>query len=393
MESSVKGLRFEFATAGRILFGAGTLAEVPALAAAMGRRAMIVTGSGAAGQHAEPLIEQLKQKGIDCLPFSVSGEPTTTMVLEGARRGRETSRDLVIAIGGGSALDAGKAISALLTNEGDLTDYLEVIGRGAALTRPSAPCIAIPTTAGTGAEVTRNAVLQSPEHRVKVSLRSPLMLPRLAVVDPLLTHTMPPAVTAATGLDALTQLMEAFVCNAANPLTDGLCREGLTRATRSLQRAFDNASDAGAREDMSVASLFGGLALANAKLGAVHGFAAPLGGMFRAPHGAVCARLLPHVMAANVQALVSRAPKSPSLGRYGEVAQILTGNPQASARDGVRWIERLCAILRVPPLAAYGMKAEDVPALAAQSRAASSMKGNPIALTDDELERILLHAV
>ncbi|MCX7046489.1 MAG: iron-containing alcohol dehydrogenase [Candidatus Sumerlaeota bacterium] len=386
-------MRFEFATAGRILFGPGTLAEVPALAAAMGRRAMIVADFGGVRRHGEALLDQLRQEGIDCISFNVTGEPTTAIVHEVACQGRESLRDVVIAMGGGSPLDAGKAIAALLTNEGDLLDYLEVIGRGAALTKASAPCITIPTTAGTGAEVTRNAVLLSPEHRVKVSMRSPLMLPRLAVVDPLLTHTMPPAVTAATGLDALTQLMEAFVCNAPNLLTDGLCREGLQRAARALPRAYENGADAEAREDMSVASLFGGLALANAKLGAVHGFAAPLGGMFPAPHGSVCARLLPFVMAANVRALESRVPGAPALIRYREVARLLTGNPQAKAGEGAQWVGRLCGKLRVPPLSNYGMKPDDIPALVAKARAASSMKGNPIALTDEELGRILAQAI
>ena len=198
-------------------------------------------------------------------------------------------------------------MAALLTNEGDLSDYLEVVGKGRPLQNPAAPCIAVPTTAGTGAEVTYNAVLGVPDQHVKVSMRSPLMLPRWAIVDPLLTHSMPPELTASTGLDALTQLIEAFVSNKANPLTDGVCREGLQRAGRSLRRAFEDGSDAEAREDMSLASLFSGMALANAKLGAVHGFAGPLGGMTDAPHGVICGKLLPYVMQANVRALQDRA--------------------------------------------------------------------------------------
>ena len=220
-----------------------------------------------------------------------------TLVRQGVELARREQCDLVIAFGGGSAIDAGKAIAALLANGGELTDYLEVIGKGQPLRHPSVPFIAVPTTAGTGSEVTRNAVLASAEHQVKVSMRSPLMLPRLAVVDPELTLELPPAVTASTGLDALTQLIEPYVSIRANPLTDGFCLEGLRRVSRSLRRAYHAGRDITAREDMSLASLLGGLALANAGLGVVHGFAAPVGGMFHAPHGAICAALLPHGMA------------------------------------------------------------------------------------------------
>jgi len=289
-------------------------------------------------------------------------------------------------------LDTGKVVATMLTNTGKLEDYLEVVGAGKALTQAAAPHIAIPTTAGTGAEVTRNAVLGVPEHRVKVSMRSPLMLPRLAVVDPDLTHSMPPSVTALTGLDALTQLIEVYVSNKANPLTDGLCREGLKRAGRSLLKAYEDGSNSIAREDMAIASLFGGLGLANAKLGAVHGFAGPLGGMFSAPHGAICARLLPFVMEANVRALKNREPDSMVLSRYDEVAQLLMGQTPARADDGVRWIRNLCAALNVPSLAEFGLSERDFPAAVAKAQKSSSMKGNPIKLTDDELLGILKEA-
>jgi alcohol dehydrogenase class IV len=273
-------MRFEFATATRILFGPGSMTEVAPAAAALGRRALLVTGRDV--ERSQPLRERLTAQGIAAVTFAVAGEPTLETARAGLRRAREEACDLIIGLGGGGALDSGKAIAALLANGGDPLDYLEVIGRGQALTRPSVPYIAIPTTAGTGAEVTRNAVLASPEHRVKVSLRSPLMFPRLAAVDPALTHSLPPDVTASTGLDALTQLVEPFTSNSANPLTDSLCREGLRRAARSLRRAYESGSDATARQDMALASLFGGLALANARLGAVHGCASPLGGLFPA---------------------------------------------------------------------------------------------------------------
>ncbi len=391
-------MRFEFATAGRILFGPGVLREVGPLAEAMGRRALVVTGSDP--RRAASLLTALEEHGITWTIFRILGEPTTEMAREGAALAVAARCELVIGFGGGSALDAGKAIAALATNlygedaEGaDLLDYLEVIGRGKPLTRPSLPYIAIPTTAGTGAEVTRNAVLASPTHQVKVSLRSPLMLPRLALVDPELTYSLPPGVTASTGLDALTQLIEPFTSQRANPLTDGFCREGMARVSRSLRRAYAHGDDAAAREDMALASLLGGLALANAGLGAAHGCAGPIGGMFPAPHGAVCAALLPHVMAVNLRALRQRQPHSPVLERYVEIGRILTGRPDATAEDGVAWVATLAGDLDVPPLRAYGITADDIPVLVAKAAVASSTRANPIALTATELTEILERAL
>lgn len=381
-------MRFEFATAARIIFGAGTFAQAGSLAAEMGRRALVVHGHNA--DRAAPLLAQLAEKGLAAVTFAVAGEPTTHLVRQGLRMAKEERCEIVLGIGGGSVLDAAKAIAALLTNEGELEDYLEIIGRGAALTQPSTPYIAIPTTAGTGTEVTRNAVLASPEHRVKVSLRSPLMLPRVALVDPELTYALPAAVTAATGLDALTQLIEPFVCARANPLTDALCREGMARTARSLRRAFTHPDDTTAREDMSVASLFGGLALANAGLGAVHGFAGPIGGMFPAPHGAVCGQLLPHVMAANVQAVRHSGGDSE---RFTEAGRILTGNPEATAEDGVEWVRGLVASLGIPSLSTYGIRPEDLPVLAEKAAVASSMRANPVTFTAAQLRTILAGAL
>jgi alcohol dehydrogenase class IV len=384
-------MRFEFATATRIIFGGGTIDEVPALAAGMGSSAFVITGRTT--DRAQPLLEQLNKQDIKCITFSVSGEPTTTMVKAAVEQARQAKSDLVIGIGGGSVLDTGKAVAAMLTNAGELEDYLEVVGRGQPLTEPPAPYIAIPTTAGTGAEVTRNSVLAVPEHHVKVSMRSPLMLPRLAVVDPTLTHSMPPSITASTGLDALTQLIEVYVSNKANPVTDGICREGLTRAARSLREAYEDGSNTAAREDMALASLLGGLALANSKLGAVHGFAGPLGGMLSAPHGVICAKLLPYVMETNVKALQDRAADSPAVARYDELAQILTARADARANNGVTWIQDLCKTLQVPPLAEFRLKEQDVPAAVAKAQKSSSMKGNPITLTADELTEILKKAI
>ncbi len=389
-------MRFEFATAGRILFGPGTLREIGTSAAELladdrPRRALVVNGR--TSEAARPLIDHLRAAGIESAVFPVEGEPTTHIVEAGVKVARDQVCPLVIGFGGGSAIDVGKAVAAMTTNPGELLDYLEVIGRGRPLARSPLPYIAVPTTAGTGAEVTRNAVLASPGHKVKVSLRSPLMLPRVAIVDPELTYDLPPTVTASTGLDALTQLIEPFVSARANPMTDALCREGIRRAARSLRRACEDGRNAAAREDMAVASLFGGLALANAGLGAAHGFAGPIGGEFPAPHGAVCAALLPHVMAVNVRALRERSPASPMLGRYAEAAALLLDDPSATADRGVEWVRQLCADLGVPPLRAYGVRESDVPSLVEKGRAASSMKGNPIVLHDEELSEILRRAL
>jgi alcohol dehydrogenase class IV len=312
--------------------------------------------------------------------------------VELARQGTALARaegcDGVVAVGGGSAIDCGKAIAALAANGGDVLDYLEVLGAGRPLTRAALPFVAVPTTAGTGSEVTRNAVLGSAGARVKASLRSPLMLPRLAVVDPELLAGTPRSVLASSGLDALTQLVEPYLSAHANPLTDALAGEGMRRSARSLRRACLEAFDAAAREDLALASLFGGLCLANAGLGAVHGFAGGAGAMFDAPHGAACAALLVASLEVNLRALRARAAGHQSLGRFREVAAWLTGRPDATAEAGIAWIADLCRDLQVPGLGRYGMTVSDVPALVERAKRASSMRGNPIPLADDELAEI-----
>lgn len=381
---------FEFATATRIVFGEGKVAQVAPAAARMGTRALLVTG--AAVERAAPLAKTLEDAGLVWMPLSIAEEPTIDRIGEASEYARDERCDVVVAFGGGSAIDAGKAIAAMLANPGEPLDYLEVIGRGQPLEHPSAPLIAVPTTAGTGSEVTRNAVLASPEQHVKASLRSAGMLPRLAVVDPELTVSLPRSVTASTGLDALAQLIEPYVSPRANPMTDMFCMEGIRNAAIALPRAWENGGDRAARSAMSWASLLGGLSLANAGLGAVHGFAAPIGGMFPAPHGAVCAALLPHVIEINVEALRARAPQSEALRRYDTVARLLTGQRHATAGDAVWWLQNLLERLGIPPLREYGVAEADFPALAARAAKASSMKANPIELTPEELTEILSRA-
>lgn len=383
-------MNFEFTSPTRILFGEGRLRETGELAASMGSRVLMLEGGSG---RAAPVLELLRARGMGATSMRVSEEPTTGLVECGVERARAERCDVVVALGGGSVIDAGKAIAALLTNSHPLREYLEVVGGGRPLTNRSAPFIAIPTTAGTGAEVTRNAVLMVEDARVKVSLRSPLMLPAVALIDPELTYTLPPAITAGTGLDALTQCIEPFVTPLANPLTDAVAREGMRRVALGLRRAFRDGGDVDARRHMAVASLCGGLALANAKLGAVHGFAAPLGGMFPIPHGVACARLLPVVVEINVRALRARARSDSALARYDEVAQLLTGNANARAEDGVAWLAELVEEIAIPRLGAYGVAHADIPRIAEQARRASSMQGNAIALTDDELAEVLNRAI
>lgn len=380
-------MNFEFATATQIVFGAGTVSRLGASIKSYCRHALIVTGSNPT--RAGKILTDLRQCGISTTAFSVSGEPDISTVERGIALAKAERCDTVIAFGGGSVIDAAKAIAAMLANEGELLDYLEIIGRGKNLAKPSVPFIAIPTTAGTGSEVTRNAVLASPEHKVKVSLRSPGMLARLAIIDPELTHDLPPALTASTGLDALTQLIEPYTCARANPMTDGLCLEGIRRAARALPVAVAQGNDKSAREAMATASLFGGLALANAGLGAVHGFAGPIGGSFPAPHGAVCGILLPYVMAVNIRALRQRDSSNRILSRYDHIATLLTGDSRADADTGVGWVTKLVADFPVPRLREYGIRAEHAVDLVTKAANSSSMKANPIKLTPEELTEIL----
>ncbi len=378
---------FEFATATRILFGAGRIADAPGEVEALGARRVLLVSGRSEGRSA-PISRSLEARGTAVVPFRVAAEPTVELAREGTERARAEGCDGVVAVGGGSALDCGKAIAALAANEGDVLDYLEVLGRGRPLARPSLPFVAVPTTAGTGSEVTRNAVLGSAAARTKASLRSPLMLPRLAIVDPDLLAGTPPSVLASSGLDALTQLVEPYLSARANPLTDALAGEGIRRSARSLRRACLEALDAAAREDLALASLLGGLCLANSGLGAVHGFAGGAGAMFDAPHGAVCAALLVASLEVNLRALRARAPGHAAAGRFRDVAAWLTGRRDATAEDGIDWIAGLCRDLRVPGLGRYGMTVADVPALVERARQASSMRANPIALGDDELTEI-----
>ncbi len=380
--------RFEITAPHRIVFGRGAASELGSLTRSYGPCALVVTGQSE--RNDAWVSEQLVAHRFSVSFCRIPGEPSLDQVATAAANAREKGITVVLGVGGGSALDAAKAIAALATNPGDPLVHLEVVGKGEPLIHPPLPFLAVPTTAGTGAEATKNAVLFVPSHQVKVSLRSPLMLAQVALVDPALTDQLPPELSAYTGLDALTQLIEPYVCNRANPWTDSLCVEGLRRISRSLRRACLE-SHPDARDDMALASLFGGLALANAGLGAVHGFAGPAGGMFNAPHGAVCAALLPHVMRANVHALRESAADSPVLQRYGEVARLLTGRAQAVPEEGIAWVEELG--LPIPRLGHWGIRPNDIPELVQKAAIASSMKANPVVLSSAQLTAIVEAAV
>ena len=384
-------LKFEFITPTRILVGEGKALEAGKLAKEFGDLALVITGSSTG--RIKFLLDAIQTNDVKIVHYPIDKEPTVDVVHRGVSLGVNSGCQLVIAIGGGSVMDAAKAIAVLMTNEGEIFEYLEVIGKGKSLLRPGVPLITIPTTAGTGAEVTRNAVIGVPEYRVKVSLRSPHMLAKVAIIDPGLTYSMPKRVTASTGMDALTQLIEPFISNQANPLTDALCKEGMYRVARSLVKAYQSADDPDARIDMSLASLMSGLALANAKLGVVHGFASVLGGMLNAPHGAICARLLPPSMSVNVAAIQKRDVHADSFARFDQIARILTSRPDASASDGVAWIENLGNILEIPPLSQYGLKKNDFQEVIEKTAVASSTKGNPVTLSFDEMATILARAL
>jgi alcohol dehydrogenase class IV len=378
---------FEFATATRVVFGAGRCAELPELVSGLGARPFVCTGARP-DRHAD-LLDRL---GPGTAPYRVSGEPTLDVARAAVAAAREHGADLVVAIGGGSVLDLGKAVAMLLGNGGDPLDYLEIVGRGQPIREPSAPYVAVPTTAGTGAEVTANAVLTAPEHGLKASLRSPSMLPRVALVDPLLTLACSPRVTAASGLDALTQCLEPLVSVRANPVTDGLAREGLRRAGRGLRRAYADGADTAARTDMAVCSLLGGMALANAKLGAVHGLAGVIGGVAGVPHGVACAALLAPVADANVRALRGRDADHPTLARYADAARLLTGDPDAGIAAGIDWIRETVARLHIPGLDELGVRPDQADDIVAKAAASSSMRGNPVPLTEEQLRAVLVAA-
>lgn len=373
---------------GRIRFGHGTVSELPAIVASHGDRAFLVTGSSPgrwAALHAA-LASAVTVEG----PWTIRGEPTVEDALRGANAARASGATVVVAVGGGAVIDAAKAIAAFSRNPGDPLEHLEVIGRGRPLVHAPLPLVAVPTTAGAGSEATRNAVLTSPGHRLKVSLRHPGLLPRVALVDPDLTLGLPPDVTAFSGIDALTQLLEPWVSRRAQPMTDALCEAALRRIGPALRTVLASPTP-GARATMSWCSLVGGLALANAGLGVIHGFAAPLGGMLPVPHGALCAAMAAPGVQANLRALEARCPGSPALHRYDLAAAWITGDAHARRHDLVEWLRETARMAHLPSLADAGLGPSLFGEAIAAAQRSSSMASNPVVLDPDEL-RSALHA-
>jgi alcohol dehydrogenase class IV len=384
---------FTFNSVTRVVFGAGTFKQAGTLAAEFGHRALIVSNADRSGERGlmKQLIELLRAAHVTPTVCGLAGEPTVADTDRCVEAARNAGCDVVIGIGGGSAVDCAKAVACLLSNGGGALDYMEVVGKGQPIKKCAAAWIAIPTTAGTGAEVTRNAVIGSPEHRFKASLRSEGLLARVALVDPELHIGVRPDITARTGMDALTQCIEAYTSKNANPLSDPIAREGIRRAARSLQRAYANGEDLAAREDMALAALFSGIALTNAGLGAVHGFAAPMGARFPIPHGTVCAILLPHCTRANVALARILDGKEDLLARYAEIACFF--EPGAEPERLAELLAELNDELEIPSLAEFGVTEADIPDLVTAAQKANSMKTNPVTLVAETLEGILRAAL
>lgn len=378
---------FTFMTATEILFGRGHAAQAAGRIAALGRRVLLV--HGATPDRAEWLFRALIETGADVHGFAVPQEPDMALIEAGLAHGRALRAEVVVALGGGAVIDAGKAIAALVPAPRPMIDHLEVVGQGLPLDAAPLPFVAMPTTAGTGAEVTRNAVISVPEERRKVSLRDPRMLPRLAIVDPALTDHCPRAVTLASGLDAITQVIEPYVSTRANALTDALCRDAIPRGLAALIRLM-KAEDKAARDEIAWVSLCGGIALANAGLGAVHGLAGPLGGLSNAAHGAICGALLPHMLVANREAVADAAgaARLDDVGRWIAEAFRDPGGLVGGCKALARWSREA----GLPGLTQLGITAEARAEAAVAAASSSSMKANPAALSEEVLARVMAAA-
>lgn len=387
---------FEFFGVGRIIFGRGNFARAGELAAELGKSPLLIhNGDGLIDR----LVQLLSASGISAAVRRQRGEPTVADIDTSVEEARRHGCDSVIALGGGSAIDAAKATAGLLTNGGSAVDYMEVVGKGRKITRLAIPWMAIPVTAGTGAEATRNAVIGLPEKKFKASIRSELLLPRIALVDPELGVSVSPAVTASSGMDALCQCIESYTSIGASLPTDALAMRGVHLAAGCLPRAFHDGSDLDAREGMALAALLSGMTLTSAGLGAVHGFAAPLGANFPVAHGTVCAALLPHVIAANIRALRAQPPSTGARGlsRYAEIGRQFPGFEAAADNDAidacVHFTANLLRELRIPALNQFGLRPADAAEMVALARKASSMRFNPVVLSDESLSAALIAAI
>ncbi|MCX7919680.1 MAG: iron-containing alcohol dehydrogenase [bacterium] len=381
---------FEFYSAGRLIFGSGSFSLTGHIAQELGDTALIVLGGTAMRNLGvvDRLQQLLDQNSVRYTFYEgIHQEPTVGLVDAGVNLAIANRCNMVIAVGGGSVLDTGKAIAGVVTNGGSVFDYLEGVGNGKKFVRPALPYIAIPTTAGTGSEVTKNAVISSDESSVnkfKVSIRSPKLIPTVALIDPELTVSLPPEPTAYSGLDALTQLIEPYVSKSANPITDALAIYGIKLIGESLLAAYHNGADLIAREKMAIAAVLSGLALANAGLGAVHALARPLGAYYHIPHGLACAILLPYIMELNLDANVTK---------YAEIGRALTGkmhyvHDAVAAVHGLQFVRTLCDELNIPRnFKSYAINPADIPFII-QGAQGASLRDNPRPLTNDDVTNL-----
>ncbi|WP_070965132.1 iron-containing alcohol dehydrogenase [Vibrio sonorensis] len=376
---------FQFMTATRIVFGEGAFHSSLSQINHYGYSVLLVTGQST--KRCEPLIHYLKSQKFRYQHVAIKGEPNITMIEETAVVSRKFQPDMVIAMGGGSVIDMGKALAAIVPNQGDVYDYVEVVGREVPLKSKPLPFIAIPTTAGTGAEVTKNAVLRSGQDKVKVSLRSPDMVADVAIVDPTLTYGMNRYLSGRGAMDAFAHLMEAYVCGDPNPLTDMICEEGLRRLSRSVLAGCLH-DDHSARADLAFAAMLGGMATTNAKLGAAHGLVSALGGKLNAPASVIKARLAPHVMSENIKA-AKELGRQDVLHRYQRISAIVTGRNNACKEDGVLWIKMMLDKLEIPELNQFGVCSTSFEQVASDALMSVAIRGNPIPLTSERLIDIL----
>ncbi|MBB1464517.1 iron-containing alcohol dehydrogenase [Vibrio sp. SG41-7] len=376
---------FQFMTSTKIIFGDGALPASLSLFNQYGYSVLLVTGNTL--ERTSLVTDYLDAQSMRYQQIAVSGEPNIKMVEEAATSARRFKPDMVVAMGGGSAIDMGKALAAVLPNQGNLYDYVEVVGRNVPLKTKPLPFIAIPTTASTGAEVTKNAVLKSGQDQVKISLRSPEMLADVAIVDPALTHGTNPYLSGRGAMDAFTHLMEAYVCGEPNPLTDMICEEGLRKLSCSVIQAciYDEPQ---ARSDLAFASMLGGMAITNAKLGAAHGLASALGGKISAPHSVITARLAPFVMLENI-AVAKEQQRNDILARYQRIAQIVTGNVEAKEEEAITWLSEVLDTLKLPSLLEFGVCEAQFDEVSADALKSVAIKGTPLPLNQERLVHIL----